>query len=102
MTHKLIIEEYEIGVQLIEVAYCYEDDDSPNASYYYVLREAFDLWLELKGYLKGTTTTYCQIANNTIDDDWEMTLEDFYSDYFLVKDALHDYLTKNNLITPKN
>ena len=99
MTHKLIIEEYEIGNELIEVAYYFDGIESDKCSYYYVSREVLDMWIELNGYLKGTNTRYCQVINDTIDDDWEMTIEDIYCDYCLLKECLHDYLTKNNLIT---
>ena len=98
MTHKLIIEEYEIGVQLIEVAYYFEGDNSTKCSYYYVLRKTFDLWLEFDNQLKGTNTKYCQVINDTIDEDWEMTIEDIYADYSLLKDLIKEYLLSNKLI----
>lgn len=94
MTHKLIIEEYEIKPDIIDVAYYIDGDQSDECQYYPVLRETFDLWLELNGKLKGTYTKYCQVVNDTIDEDWEMSVGQFYQDYAVLKEAIAEYLTQ--------
>lgn len=99
MIHKLIIEEYEVRPSIINIEYYIEGIESSDYSLYVVLREAFDLWLETTNQLNGTDTRYCQVINNTIDEDWEMTIEDVYADYSLLKDFIKDYLISNKLIT---
>jgi hypothetical protein len=99
MTHKLNIEEVTIYPNTISVFYDIDGIQSEEYSHYLVLREAFDLWLEFDNKLKGTDTRYCQVINDTIDEDWEMTIEDVYADYSLLKDLIKEYLLSNKLIT---